>query len=110
LHARRVSTDEITPAEQAAWWDSAPRRAWLFGDDGFGYIKREGGVNWITLGITEAARGQGLGALIYRTLSPAYAKIKTDNVASIRAATKAGYLRVYGDEEAGFVVMTSAGC
>lgn len=103
------STKTITKKQQAAWWAEAPRRAWLFGDVGFGYIKREDGVNWITLGVTKSARGQGIGTLIYRTLGPAYAKIRIDNEASVRAATKAGYLPVYGDTEAGFVVMTSCG-
>lgn len=102
-------TDEITVDMQKSWWEGAPRRCWLFGDVGFGCIRREDGVNWITLGVTEAARGQGLGTIIYRTLGPAYARIRIDNEASVRAATKAGYLPVYADEEAGFVVMTSCG-
>ena len=106
-------TKTIGPAQQAKWWATAPRRAWLFVQDGealgFGYVRREDGVNWITLGVTESARGQGIGALIYRTLGPVYAKIRADNEASVRAAAKGGLIPVYGDSEAGFVVMTSAG-
>ena len=112
-HQMTGSTKTITKKAQAAWWAEAPRRAWLFVERGeaigFGYIKRDDGVNWITLGVTKAARGKGFGALIYRTLGPAYARIRNDNEASIRAAAKAGYLPVYSNQEEGVVVMTSCG-
>ena len=112
-HQMTGSTKKISAKAQAAWWAAAPRRAWLFIERGqpvsFGYVRREDGVNWITLGVTESARGQGIGALIYRTLGPVYAKIRADNETSVRAAAKGGLIPVYGDSEAGFVVMTSCG-
>ena len=112
-HQMTGTTKTISKKAQAEWWAAAPRRAWLFVRDGeavgFGYVRREDGVNWITLGVTKAERGKGIGALIYRTLGPVYAKIRADNEASVRAAAKGGLIPVYGDSEAGFVVMTSAG-
>lgn len=92
-------TKTISKKAQAAWWAAAPRRAWLFGDDAFAYIKREGGRNWITLGITKKARGEGLGTLIYYTLRPCWARIHKDNIASLRAAQKAGYRTVEETEK-----------
>ena len=103
-------TKTITKAQQAEWWAAEPRRAWLFGDVGFAYIRREHGVNWITLGITESARGTGLGTLIYHTFRGSYAKIRKDNAASIRAAEKAGYIPAYlsdQNEKDEVVIMTS---
>lgn len=87
-------TKLITKKQQADWWAATPRRAWLFGNDAFAHIKRERGRNWITLGISKKSRGQGLGTLIYWTLRPCWARIREDNLASIRAAEKAGYVIV----------------
>ena len=98
-----VDTKAVSKKAQAAWWAEAPRRAWLFGDVAFGYIRWEDGRNWITLGVTKKARGDGLGTLIYHTLKPCWAKIRSDNTASIRAAQKAGYQKV--EEADGIVVM-----
>ena len=100
-------TKTISKKAQAKWWAASPRRAWLFGDDAFAYIKWEDGRNWITLGITEAARGTGIGTLIYHTLRPAWARIRKDNVASMRAAQKAGYLRAFEDDQ--FMIMYGPG-
>jgi len=100
-------TKTITKAQQAEWWAAEPRRAWLFGDVAFAYVRREHGVNWITLGVTEKARGTGLGTMIYRTFLGTYARIRRDNAASIRAAEKAGYIPAYDEDGSETVVMTS---
>ena len=103
------STKSISKAAQAAWWAEAPRRAWLFVDGGepvgFAYVRRERGVNWITLGVTEGARGTGIGTLIYATFPGTYARIRKDNDASVRAAAKAGYVPVRAEDDT--VVMAS---
>lgn len=103
------TTKVISKKAQDAWWAAAPRRAWLFrgssGDVGFAYVRREHGVNWITLGVTEAARGQGIGTLIYATFPGTYARIRKDNEASIRSAAKAGFLPCYAEDDT--VVMAS---
>lgn len=99
------STKTITKKQQAAWWAAEPRRAYLFGDVGFALIRREHGVNWITLGLTEKARGTGLGTMIYYSFPGSYAKIRLDNLASIRAAQKAGYRPIEQDDE--FMVLAS---
>jgi RimJ/RimL family protein N-acetyltransferase len=95
------STKVITKAQQAKWWAADARRAYLFVEAGkpvgFAYLRREGGVNWITCGLTKAARGKGYGTLIYYTFKPCAARIRTDNQASIRACEKAGYRRVMGE-------------
>ena len=98
------SRKKISKTTQAAWWAEAPRRAWLFGDDAFAYIRWEDHRNWITLGVTEKARGTGIGTLIYYTMKPCWARIQKDNVASITAAERAGYVRV-PDEDEDTVVM-----
>lgn len=90
-------TKLITKKQQAAWWAAAPRRAWLFVDRegraaAFAYVKREGGRNWITLGVTKKARGQGIGTMIYHSLKPCWARIRKDNEASLTAARRAGYI------------------
>jgi RimJ/RimL family protein N-acetyltransferase len=99
------STKLISKAAQAKWWAAGERRAWLFGDDGFAYVRREHGVNWITLGVTKKARGKGLGTLIYATFPGTYARIREDNEASRRAATKAGFVPVRTEDDV--VVMAS---
>ena len=92
-------TKLITKDQQARWWAKEPRRAFLFGDRAFAYIRREQGRNWITLGVDKKSRGEGLGTLIYRSLRPCWAEIRPDNEASIRAAQKAGYVVVSRDDE-----------
>lgn len=102
-------TTAITPKQQAAWWAAGERRAWLFieGDRviGFAHVRRDDGVNWITLGVDKAERGKGYGTVIYRSFPGTYARIKADNEASVRAAAKAGYVPVIKEDDA--VVMAS---
>lgn len=105
-HTRRHMTRHkkyITKAQQQKWWDAEPRRAYLYGDVAFAYIKREAGRNYITLGVHKKARGQGIGTLIYRTFRPCFAEINADNEASIRAAEKAGYRPVRTIKDGQFV-------
>jgi RimJ/RimL family protein N-acetyltransferase len=92
-------TKVVSKKKQAAWWAEAPRRALLWGNDAFVYIKREDGVNWITLGISKEARGTGIGTMIYHTYKGCFARIRKDNLASIRAAQKAGYVKVTEDDD-----------
>lgn len=96
-------TKLITKAQQAKWWSAEPRRAWIYLDKGepvaFVYIRRQDGMNWITLGVTKKARGQGLGTLLYHVHAPCAAEMLVDNLASIRAAQKAGYQVVKSDDE-----------
>jgi RimJ/RimL family protein N-acetyltransferase len=105
------STRKISEKKQAAWWVEAPRRAFLLIDGdapiGFVYLKRRGGVNYITLGLTEARRGEGLGTLLYWTFKPCYAEILSDNTASIRAARRAGYRQIPAEADDKTVVLAS---
>ena len=98
------TTKKIGKAAQKAWWAEAPRRAYLLVDGdgkahGFVYIKWEDHRNWITLGLTDDLRGQGYGTMLYRTFVSAWARIRLDNEASIKAAKRAGYIAVETDGE-----------
>lgn len=90
-------TKKIGKAAQKAWWEETARRAYLLVDAqgkalGFVYIKWDDHRNWITLGVTEDARGQGYGTMLYHTFKPVWARIRIDNEASITAAKRAGYV------------------
>ena len=100
---------EISEAQQLLWWQqitgSVDWRIWLvyvpgWADAvGFGML-RAGTGGWIvTLGFRPWMRGLGLGTLLYRFLAEhaddeVLAIILSTNVASQRAAVKAGYRMV----------------
>ena len=94
-------TAEITPEEQASWWSSAKREAYLFDDVAFAYVSRRHKKTFITLGILPEARGKGLGTQVYRfvaALHPeVWAEVRHDNEPSINAAIKAGFETVLVD-------------
>jgi RimJ/RimL family protein N-acetyltransferase len=98
--------EEISEAEQLVWWQSVggnPKwRIWLVyvpgWDDAVGFVMlRKVLIRWfVTLGLRPWLRGQGIGTELYRAMrsvceGDVQAVIRTDNVASIRAAEKAGY-------------------
>ena len=64
-------TKVITKAQQEKWWNAEWRRAFLMVDGGtpvaFAYIARKGGVNWITLGVTEKRRGESTTTIAMNT-------------------------------------------
>ena len=96
-------TKHIGAAEQYAWWRREDPELWLFDDVGYALISRRNLRRCISLGVLPEARGKGLGTRIYSSFDDVWAEIRSDNVASRRAAEKAGYkLMSEGD---GLVVM-----
>jgi GNAT superfamily N-acetyltransferase len=95
----------ISPEDQAAWWGARSRflYAYLYRpakaheDVAFGMLRKQSGRWWVTLAVAEGWRGHGIGTAVYRHLAtvvwPCYAEILADNIASIRAAEKAGFVR-----------------
>jgi RimJ/RimL family protein N-acetyltransferase len=95
----------ISPGDQVVWWtlNQSRVKAWLYCDNrtdrllGFGLLRPyESDMWWVTLGLVPKQRGRGYGRLIYRHLAeeadgPVMAEILEDNLASIAAATHAGY-------------------
>lgn len=98
------NTHFIEPQEQIDWFLSGERDLWVA--DYFGLVvgyalldHRPDGTTWIGLGVDPAYHGRGIGEQIYRRF-PSFAEIRADNIASRRAAEKAGYvlLREDGDK------------
>lgn len=103
------ATEEISEDQQLLWWRTVAGRPdwriWLVYIPewpeavGFGML-RGGQRGWTaTLGFRPWMRGRGLGTLLYRMLADVAgaevrAIIREDNLASQRAAVKAGYRRV----------------
>ncbi len=65
-------TSEIQPEEQKWWWDHIKKEdytVFLYYVDkvpvGYGLIRVENGVSWLTGGLREAYRGKGLGRQIF---------------------------------------------
>ena len=97
---------EISSGDQIAWWEANKEnvRCVLVGEPpiGYGMISHREGRLWISLGVDRVARGQGWGRKIYELIgqlvssdeTPIFAAIRADNIASIRAATHAGYSHV----------------
>jgi RimJ/RimL family protein N-acetyltransferase len=107
-------TAEISVAEQLLWWQQVAGnpnwRIWLvyipeWADAiGFGLLRHGVHGQYVTLGFRPWIRGRGLGTLLYRALveqatAEVWAIIRSDNLASIRAAVKAGYRREPWDIE-----------
>ena len=97
----------ITPEQQRKWWenrDPDKLKAWIIylpeSDNpiGFGMLTNRDGFWFVTLVVLSQHRNQGFGTLIYQMLvqlAPPgwiWAAIREDNLASIRAAEKAGWL------------------
>ena len=93
----------IGPGEQYAWWQREDPELWLFDYLGYALISRRNLRRWISLGVLPEARGKGLGTRIYSSFDDVWAEIRSDNIASRRAAEKAGYAFV--EEMDGVVVM-----
>lgn len=94
---------EISSNDQITWWaaNKDTVRCLLVGVPpvGYGMISRREGRLWVSLGVDPVARGQGWGRKIYELLGQLarldeeliFAAIRADNVASMTAATRAGY-------------------
>jgi GNAT superfamily N-acetyltransferase len=91
-------TREITPGMQAAWW-RPEHELWLFDGVGYALLSEREVKTWISLGLLPEARGRGLGTRIYRHFTGVWAEIRSDNIASRRAAEKAGYVLSSDDGE-----------
>lgn len=102
----------ITVEQQRAWWARrAPElRAYLFtvGSKpvGFGIIRQDVGRWWLTLGVDPGNRGRGIGTAIYRFLvehspEPPWIEVRSDNIASLRAAARAGFQVLGQDRDHG---------
>ena len=96
-------TKYIGYAEQYAWWQREDPELWLFDDVAYALISRRNLRRWISLGVLPEARGKGLGTRIYSSFDDVWAEIRSDNIASRRAADKAGYTLI--EEMDGVVVM-----
>ena len=60
--------------------------------------------------MTEKRRGESIGTLLYWTFKPCYARVREDNLASIRSAQKAGYRalpQTTKEKDDGVVVLAS---
>ena len=96
-------TAEIDPDDQASWWDAEERELYLFDSVAYALITERNGETWISLGVLPEHRGKGIGTRIYQLFPHANAEIRVDNVASRRAAQKAGFWIV--SEREGVLVM-----
>jgi len=95
-------TDEITPEQQEAFRNTHPRvLVYKVGGVIVGYgmvTRRPDGCLYVSLAVRSDYQGRGVGTHIYWdqrkrwTAEPVYARIRANNVASIRAATTAGYV------------------
>lgn len=107
----------IQPGQQFEWFMLEAPDLWVFEDDfnqvGYALITERGedGKLWISLAVRPGAQGHGVGTWIYETVAQSYggteifAEIFKSNIASRRAAEKAGYQVV--EETADTVVMKS---
>lgn len=99
---------EISSDDQIAWWAANKEkvRCLLVGVPpvGYGMLSHREGRCWVSLGVDPTSRGKGWGRKIYEVLGrfvrpdeePIFAAIRADNIASMTAATRAGY-RVIDD-------------
>lgn len=95
------STEFIEPQQQIVWFMSTPRDLWVAEVNGevvgFALLDhRSNGTTWISLGVDPDIQAKGVGTAIYREF-PSFAEIRSDNIASRRAAEKAGYVLVRED-------------
>lgn len=97
--------DEITQGQQAAWWskfDHTRARLYLYmypdlGSVGFGYVRKDDHEKvWITGGLIDGARGQGLGRDIFRHLTAhsdvVWLEVRKTNVRARRLYESLGYV------------------
>ena len=96
-------TGHIGAAQQWAWWNCAPRELYLFDDVAYALVTERDGREWISLGVLPDQRGRGIGTAIYQLFRDVSAEIRADNIASRRAAEKAGYAVI--SQADGLVVM-----
>lgn len=95
------NTEYIEPLQQTYWFLTAERDLWVakLAGEVVGYAlldHRDDGTTWIGLGVDPAHHGRGIGAAIYARF-PSFAEIRSDNIASRRAAEKAGYVLLSED-------------
>lgn len=104
-------TEEITPEQQYDWWmtkDINEYRIWLVTSEyrgteliiGFCMIRlMPNGYEWGTLAVYEQFRGLGIGTAIYEFMASKtdqlWIEVRNDNIASLRAAMKAGFTIQY---------------
>jgi RimJ/RimL family protein N-acetyltransferase len=124
-------TDEISMEQQLHWWQRLSNQQlrtrqrnwaiWLAYNDHespMGYAMLRQGtatgkrdLRWyVSLGLIEKERGKGYGTMIYHALAntgrTVHALIREDNLASIKAAAKAGYVNAPSwDDPEGLVRM-----
>lgn len=104
-------TDYITSQEQYDWWmskDDNLYKIWLVMDEndiilGFCMLRTmpEGKV-WGTLAVYPEWQGIGIGTAIYRFMTEQTAEVwievRNDNIASLRAAVKVGFIIYHSNE------------
>lgn len=99
-------TSLVHPHDSEVWWASAPN-AWILDDDepvGYAVLREDNHQLLISLAVAPEHQGKGYGTHIYRHFFPlVHAEIWEWNIASRRAAEKAGY-RVLSEAD-GKVVM-----
>jgi len=98
------SRDEISPEQQSVWWSSYHRLAWLYEleQEVVGYsllYYEDSDIATLSYGLTESARGQGVGKqVMYHTLiaahGPAWVEVLASNESSLRAHESLGWKRV----------------
>lgn len=96
------NNDIITPEQQKDWWEMEGKyltSVLFYFDDilsGFGMLRTRDTKTWITLAVLPDLRGKGVGTSIYKVMSDmadddVWAEIKSNNAASITAASRAGF-------------------
>lgn len=91
-------TRYIPPHLQLQWFLNADRTLWAVKRGnivvGFALLTDRDGKVWIGLGVRPGYQGQGIGTCIYARFFNVWAEVREDNLSSLRAAEKAGYMRV----------------
>ena len=105
-------TEEITPEQQYDWWmakDTNHYRIWLVVNElnyivGFVMLRvMDNGHVWGTLAVYPEYQGRGYGTVMYGFMQlqddEIWIEIRNDNLASLRAAEKAGFSYYYRNDE-----------
>lgn len=105
-------TEEISPAEQIAWWthQGDKVRAWLYEDDlanlvGFGCLRRDAEGRWLTVvAVLPEFGGLGYGKaithdIVMRSPGRCWATARKDNPAAVKLHIEADWDVVDGPDE-----------